>query len=84
MLNNNKITLVLIRNTKLVQESVGRLPHHHSAEKLSAKPSTTPGSDSSFNDGDLEVWARLAEHVGGAETTGASADNNDIGLGIII
>lgn len=38
--------------------------------------------DGGLDDGNLQVWTRLAEHVGSAKAAGASANDDDVTLGV--
>ena len=78
------IASVLIRDANLPEEGVGRLAHDHGAEKLAAEPGTTTGGDIGLDDGDLQVRAGFREAVGGGETAAASADNDNVALGVLV
>ena len=82
MLYDNEVPFIFIWDAEIPQESISRLAHDHGAEELAAKPSSTSGRDRSLNDGDLEIGASLAEHVGSAETAGSGTDDDNIGLSI--
>lgn len=75
---------VLIRHTDLPEEGVGRLAHDHGAEELATEPSTATRGDIGLDDGDLQVRAGLREAVGGGETAAASADNDNVALGVLV
>jgi len=53
-----------------------------STEILGGCPPTR--SDIGLDDGDLQVRTRLGQHVGGAETAGAGADDDDVALGVLV
>lgn len=76
--------IVLVRDTDLTQEGIGGLPHDHGAEELTSEPSASTWSDTSLDNGDLEVWTGLGEAVGGRETAATSSDDNDVTLGVLV
>lgn len=82
MLDDNEVSLIIVRNTKVVQEDFGRLTHDHGAEELATEPSTTTGSDTRLNDGNLQVWASLAKHVCSAETARPGTDDDNVRFGV--
>ena len=84
MLYDNEVPFIFIWDAEIPQESISRLAHDHGAEELAAKPSSTSGGDGSLNDGDLEIGASLAKHVGSAETAGSGTNDDNIGLGISV
>jgi len=57
------------------------LAHDHGTEQLSAQPGSTSWSNSSFNNGDLEIWAFSTEHIGSGESTRPSTNNDNVGFG---
>jgi hypothetical protein len=75
---------ILIRHADFPQESVGGLTHDHGGEELAAEPSTTTRGDIGLDDGNLQVRTGLGQAVGGRETAAASADDNDIALGVLV
>jgi hypothetical protein len=75
---------ILIRHADLPQESVGRLTHDHGGEELAAEPSATTGGYIGLDDGNLQVWTGLGQAVGGRETAAASADDDNVALGVLV
>ena len=84
VLDSDPVAVVLVRNAQLVEEQVRRLAHDHGAEELAAQPRAATGRNARFDDGDLKVWARGSERVGGAEAAGPGADDDDVGLELIV
>lgn len=84
VLHNHKVALVFERNAEVIEEGIGGLAHNHGAEELASEPSTASWSNASLDDGNLEVRALLAENVGSAQTTGASTDNDNVRLGVVV
>lgn len=84
VLDDHKVALVFVGDAQVVEERVGRLPHHHGAEELASEPGAAAGRDAGFHDGDLEVRSLLAEHVGGAQAAGPGADDDDVGFGVVV
>lgn len=84
MLDNHIVTLVLVGNTNLTEESISGLAHDHGGEELSAEPSTATRRHRSLDDGDLEIGSLLAQDVSGTQTAGSSADDDNVGLGIVV
>lgn len=76
--------ILLVGNTNFAEESIGRLPHDHGREELSAKPSTATGGDTSLDDSDLQVRTLLGQAVSGAETTAACTNDDNVRLGIVV
>jgi hypothetical protein len=62
VLDSDPVTVVLVGDTKLVEEQLGRLAHDHGAEQLATEPSTTTRGDAGFDNGDLKVRALGCEH----------------------
>jgi hypothetical protein len=84
VLDDNEVSLVIVGDTDFVQEELGRLAHHHGAEELPAQPGAATWSNASFDHGDLEVRALGSQGVGGAETAGSGANDDNVGLGVAI
>lgn len=82
VLDSDPVTIVLVRNTELVEEEMGGLSHDHRAEELATEPCATTRSDASFNDGDLEVGTLGRKHESRGETTGSGTDDDDVRLGV--
>ena len=53
MLDNNIVSLVLVRDLELVQEVVGRLADDHGREELAAQPGATTGGNILLNNSNL-------------------------------
>jgi hypothetical protein len=84
VLDNDVVALVLVRDTNVTEEDISRLAHNHSREELSSQPGTATGRHRGLDDGDLEVGTLLAEDVGSAQATGSSADDDDVGLSVVV
>ena len=84
MLHDNKVTFIIERNAEISQKRISRLAHDHGTEKLASEPSSTSRGDRSLNDSNLEIRASFSEHVGSAETTGASTDDDNVRLGVSV
>ena len=84
VLDDHVGALVFIGDTDLAEEGVGGLAHDHGGEELTTEPGATAGRDGGFNDSDTEVGTLRGEDVGGAEAAGAGADDDNVGLGVII
>ena len=82
VLDDNKVALVLVWHTNLIQEELSRLTHDHGAEELTTEPGTATGSHARLNDGNLEIGALGRQREGGRETTRAGTDNDNVRLGI--
>jgi len=78
------ITIFLVLDTDLAEESISRLAHDHGREELATEPSTTTRADAGFDDGNLQVRASLGQAVSGRETTGTGTDDDNIRLGILV
>ena len=78
VLDSNPVTVVLVWDTKLVEKQLSGLAHDHSAEELATEPCTSTGSNTGFNNGDLEVRALGCEHESGGKTTRSSTDNDNV------
>ena len=84
MLHNYEVALVVVGNAQIVEERIGRLAHDHGAEELASKPGPAAGSNASLNNRDLEIGALLGEHVCSAQATGSGANDDNVGLGVIV
>lgn len=84
VLHHYEVAFILVWHANVTKESIGRLAHDHGREELAAKPSTAAGGNTGLNDGDLQVRTLLGEHVGGGQAATASADDDDVRLGILI
>jgi hypothetical protein len=82
VLDNHVVTLVLVGNTDLAEESISGLAHDHGGEELTSEPSTTTRRHGSLDDGDLEIGTLLAQDVSSAKTAGSCADDDNVGLGV--
>ena len=82
MLHDNKVALILEWNSEVVQERISGLAHDHCTEKLASEPGPTARRDRSFDDSNLQVRTSFAKHVGRAEATRSSADNDNVRLSI--
>jgi hypothetical protein len=80
MLNDDKVTFILVRHTNLVQEELCRLAHDHGAEELTTEPGTTTGGNASFDNGNLEVGTLGGECVSGRKTARTRTDDDDVRL----
>lgn len=58
-----------------------KLIYYHSREELAAEPCTATGADGLFDDGDANRRV-FAELVSAREAGGASADDDDVGIGV--
>jgi hypothetical protein len=76
MLDNDKISLVLKRDTDLLQEMMGRLSDDHGRHELTSEPSASSGSDACFDDGDDQVGSSFGERVGAGETAEEKIQNS--------
>lgn len=84
MLHNDKVTLVLVGNTNVVEESLGRLAHDHGAEELTTEPGTASRGDASLDNCNLQVGTLLAKHIRSAQPAGTRTDDNNVGLGVVV
>lgn len=78
------ITILLICDTNLAEEGIGGFSHDHGREELATKPSTTTRGDTGLDDGDLQVRTSLSKTVGSTETARAGANDDDVGLGVLV
>lgn len=51
---------------------------------MASKPCSSAGSDSSFDNGDLEIWAFGAKDIGSRQTATASANDDNIGFSELV
>ncbi|GAO45759.1 hypothetical protein G7K_0011-t1 [Saitoella complicata NRRL Y-17804] len=84
VLDDNVVTLVLVRNANGVEELVGGLTADHGREQLTTQPGTATGSDTCLNDSDLQVRATRSESEGSGETAGTGTDDDDVRLGVVV
>jgi hypothetical protein len=84
VLDNDKVSIILVRNAEVVEERIRGLSHNHSGEELSTQPGTTSGRDTSLNDSNLQVGTLLAEDVGGRKTARSGTDNDNVGLAVVV
>ncbi|KAH0237918.1 Thi4-domain-containing protein, partial [Aureobasidium melanogenum] len=78
------IAVLLVVDANLAEEGISRLAHDHGREELATEPGTTTRADTGLDDGNLEVRTSLGQAVCGRETARASANDDNVRLGILV